>query len=94
MRFEWDPGKSRRNLAKQGISFESATLVFDDLHAISRVDRVEHGEARWQTVGGEPGIVVFLVAYTCYDEDGDEVIRIISARRAKPRERKTYEEAI
>jgi hypothetical protein len=94
MRFIWEERKSRRNLAKHKVSFETATLVFDDPRAISRLDRIEHGEERWQTLGLAGGIVVLLVAHTYYDEDGEEVIRIISARKATPHERKMYEQGI
>jgi hypothetical protein len=94
MRFIWEERKSRRNLAKHKVSFETAMLVFDDPRAISRLDRIEHGEERWQTLGLAGGIVVLLVAHTYYDEDGEEVIRIISARKATPHERKMYEQGI
>ena len=94
MRLIWEERKSRRNLAKHKVSFETATLVFDDPRAISRLDRIEHGEERWQTLGLAGGIVVLLVAHTYYDEDGEEVIRIISARKATPHERKMYEQGI
>jgi uncharacterized DUF497 family protein len=94
MRFVWDEKKSRRNLAKHKVSFETATLVFDDPHAISRLDRIEDGEQRWQTLGLAGGIVVLLVAHAYYEEEGEEVIRIISARKATPRERKMYEQGI
>lgn len=92
MRFIWDDEKSRRNLAKHKVSFETAKLVFDDPHAISRVERVEDGEERWQTLGVAAGIVVLLVAHTYREEGGEEMIRIISARKATPRERTLYEQ--
>ena len=92
MRFIWDVNKNRRNRAKHKISFETASLVFDDPRAISIVERVEDGEERWQTLGLAAGIVVLLVAHTYFEEGGEEVIRIISARKATPRERKVYEE--
>ena len=92
MRFIWDENKNRRNRAKHEISFETASLVFDDPRAISIVERVEDGEERWQTLGLAAGIVVLLVAHTYFEEGGEEVIRIISARKATPRERKVYEE--
>jgi uncharacterized DUF497 family protein len=94
MRDVWDENKSRRNLAKHKVSFETATLVFDDPNALSLNDRTENDEERWHTLGLAGGIVVLLVAHTDYEEDGEEVIRIISARRATPRERKMYEEGI
>jgi uncharacterized protein len=92
MRFVWDEKKSRLNLAKHKISFGTATLVFDDPRAVSRLDRVEGGEERWQTLGLAGGIVVVQVAYTYREDDGEEVIRIISARKATPHERRIYEE--
>ena len=92
MRFVWDADKNRQNLQKHGVSFETALLVFEDPLAISRLDRVVEGEARWQTMGCIGGVVVLLVAHTYKEENGEEVIRVISARKATPRERKVYEE--
>ncbi|HEV2340416.1 MAG TPA: BrnT family toxin [Candidatus Acidoferrales bacterium] len=94
MRFIWDENKNRRNRAKHKISFETASLVFDDPHAISIIERIENGEERWQTLGLAAGIVVLLVAHTYLEQGGEEVIRIISARKATPQERKIYEEGI
>jgi uncharacterized DUF497 family protein len=94
MRFTWDEEKSRRNLAKHKVSFETAKLVFDDPRAVSRLDRVEDGEERWQTLGLAGGIVVLLVAHTYREESGEEAIRIISARKATAHERTVYEQGI
>jgi len=56
-------------------------------------DRIENGEYRWQTIGLIGGHLLLLVAHTVQgDEDDTEVIRIISARRAEPKERKRYEQ--
>ena len=55
-------------------------------------DRIEKGERRWQTLGMVDGCLLLLVAHTVQDdEDGTDVICIISARRAEPKERKCYE---
>lgn len=91
MRFEWDKNKSKANKTKHGISFETATLVFDDPHHVSIQDRHEGDEERWQTFGLVGEALVLLVAHTFLEEDGEEVIRIISARKATPRERQFYE---
>ncbi len=91
MRFVWDEKKSRRNRAKHKISFETAQLVFTDPFALSILDRVVDGEERWQTLGSIAGTVVVLVAHTVEEEEGETVIRIISARKATPREREIYE---
>ena len=91
MLFEWDPAKDRLNLAKHKISFDAARLVFDDPHALSVRDRTVEGEARWQTLGLGGGVALILVAHTYRDEGSEEVIRIISARKATRVERKRYE---
>lgn len=93
MRFVWDERKSRQNLAKHKVSFETAQLVFDDPCALSMKDRVVEGEQRWQTLGLAGGAVVLLVAHTFVEEHGEEVIRIISARKATRHEREAYEES-
>lgn len=90
MRFVWDEAKNRRNRAKHRVSFESARLVFDDPLALSIQDRVFEGEERWQTVGLVGGSVILLVAHTYIDEGDEEVIRLISARKATAGERKAY----
>jgi uncharacterized DUF497 family protein len=90
MRFDWDEAKNRHNLAKHRISFETAKLVFDDPHAISFQDWRADDEERWQTFGTIGGLIV-MVAHTCWEEDGEEIIRLISARKATSRERRTYE---
>jgi uncharacterized DUF497 family protein len=91
--FEWDANKARRNLQKHGVSFELAIRAFSDPLALTVQDRIEDGEARWQTLGMADGIVLLLVAHTITDEhDGAETIRIISARRATSKERTRYEQ--
>ena len=90
MRFEWDEVKNRRNLEKHKISFETARLVFDDPRSRSIQDRLVDDEERWQTVGMIQGLIV-LVAHTYLAEGEEEVIRIISARKATRAERRVYE---
>ncbi|MHA7685299.1 BrnT family toxin [Cupriavidus sp. PET2-C1] len=81
------------NQAKHGVSFETAKLVFEDPYHLSRQDRIETGERRWQTLGMVEGVVVVLVAHTWpQDDSGEEHIRIISARRATKLERTIYEQ--
>jgi len=92
MRFEWDELKNHRNITTHKISFENAKLVFDDPHARSQQERETEGEERWQTVGVIRGSMTVLVAHTYCEVAGEEVIRIISARKATPSERRAYEE--
>ena len=93
MEFEWDKRKNQRNQAKHGVSFETARLVFDDPRAISIQDRHENGEERWQTLGDIGQTVILLVAHTFREsESGGETVRIISARKATPKERHVYDQ--
>jgi len=96
VRFEWDEAKNLSNQRKHdGVSFEEAQRVFEDPLHVSVQDRIEGGEQRWQTVGAVQGLVILVVAHTVTEQDSDggsvEIIRIISARRATPRERRRYE---
>ena len=91
MRFEWDPAKSLCNLRKHRISFATAQLVFDDPRLLSVQDRVVDGEERWQAIGMIGGSTLILVAFTYLEAGSDEVIRIVSARRATRSERREYE---
>ena len=94
MRFEWDEKKNLANRRKHRVSFETATLVFEDPHAISVLESIEQDEESWQTVGMAGGVLVMFVAHTYRESDGEEVVRIISARKARPRERSRYEEGL
>jgi uncharacterized DUF497 family protein len=86
--FAWDERKNRINKRKHGVSFETASAVFDDPYHLTRQDREVDGEPRWQTIGIVHGIHVLLVAHTV-DEHEDR-IRILSARKATRRERSLY----
>lgn len=92
MEFEWDEAKNQKNIRKHKINFQTAIRVFADPLHISIQDRIEDGEARWQTVGMVQGQMLLLVAHTILDDDRDTVIRIISARKAERKERKHYEQ--
>ncbi len=94
MVFEWDERKNRRNRAKHHVSFEAARLVLRTPMPFGVLDRVEEGEERWRTLGMAGGVVVLLVAHTYREEGGEKYIRMISARKATPRERKIYEEGL
>ena len=71
--------------------FETAALIFDDPLQLSIQDRQMDSEERWQTLGLVAGLVVILVAHTWIVLDEQEVIRIISARKATKWERSNYE---
>jgi uncharacterized DUF497 family protein len=92
MRFELDDKKNEINIKKHGISFEEAKAVFDDpLHLAILDKRYNYFEERWITVGKIPKDKIVVAAHIYFDNDGEEVIRIISARIASSSERKQYE---
>jgi uncharacterized DUF497 family protein len=92
MHFEWDPRKDKSNQIKHGLSFDEARRVFDDPFQLAVLDhRFSYFEERWITIGriGDKRLVV--VAHLYFNTEGEEVIRIISAREATVHERKEYE---
>jgi len=93
MRFEWDPIKDSKNQQKHGISFSDACEVFDDpLHLSILDERYSYFEERWISVGQTKKSQILVVANLFFDSNGEEVVRIISAREATSNERQQYEE--
>ena len=87
--FEWDRNKAQQNIKKHGISFEEATTVFGDLLSLTIRDPSHSiDDERFVIIGYSYKYRLLVVVHT---ERGNR-IRIISARRATRRERKTYEE--
>ena len=91
IRHEWDPRKSRSNKAKHGVSFEEARTAFLDEHARFIPD-IEHSEEedRFILMGLSIELRVLVVCH--YNRESDQVVRIISARRADVSERRQYAE--
>lgn len=89
--FEWDPVKARANALKHGIVFDTALRVFADPLVVIEQDRIEGGEYRWRAIG-MVGVSLLVVAHIVWEEDDEEIIRIISARRAERYERTCYEQ--
>jgi uncharacterized DUF497 family protein len=89
IRFEWDAEKAVSNKRKHGVRFESAVLVFGDPHVYEFDEGNDHGEVRHGAIGEVLGRLLF-VTYTSFEKDGEEVVRIISARKAEPKERRAY----
>ena len=89
MKFEWDLSKAARNLDKHGVSFDDASTIFFDPLAVTGSDPDHsNGEERLVTFGVSSAGQLLVVSHT----ECDEVIRIISARRATRYERSIYEE--
>jgi uncharacterized DUF497 family protein len=88
--FEWDPKKAAANLKKHGISFEEASTAFWDDHALV-IDDPDHSldEERFVLLGLSSDVRLVTVVH-CF-RGKDDVIRIISARRATPGEQTSYE---
>jgi len=80
------------NERKHGVSFEDAALAFDAPFTLVEEDRSAGGEVRWRALGLVADIGLVLVIHTSRYESENEIIRIISARRATPRERRHYAE--
>jgi uncharacterized DUF497 family protein len=87
--FAWDLRKARSNKAKHGVSFEEAQTVFLDENA-RLLDDPDHSEEedRFVLLGFSFQARCLIVSH-CYRES-DSVIRLISARRAVPREEEMY----
>lgn len=93
MKFEWDEPKNRANIEKHQISFEEAKEVFEDPLHIAKLDcRFSYFEERWITIGSTQNENILVVANIFFDDDGEEIIRIISARKATSKERDFYEQ--
>jgi uncharacterized DUF497 family protein len=90
VRFTWEERKNRANRRKHGVSFETATLVFADSFVLFEQDREVESETRWQTIGKVSEQILLLVAHTYEEDEGDETIRILSARRAAKPEEEVY----
>jgi len=88
--FEWDEAKAQSNIRKHGVSFELARSIFTDSFALTERDRFLHGEVRWRTLGLAITGTVLFVAHTIEEKGEYELVRIISARRATPKERALY----
>jgi len=89
LRFEWDQAKNRSNKRKHGVSFEEAQTVFYDDLAILIEDEEADEEERFVLLGMSTTLRVLVVCH-CFREN-DDVIRIISARKADRQERRDYD---
>jgi uncharacterized DUF497 family protein len=85
VRFEWDEAKRRSNLWRHGIDFAVLREVFERAPVTYLDDRYDYGEERLVTLGLLKGRVVVIV-----HTESDDVIRIISARKAERHEEIRY----
>ena len=89
MRYEWDETKRRLNLRKHGIDFADAAHVFDGLTVTLEDTRFDYGETRFLTLGLLRAHVVVIV-----HTETEEIIRIISVRKATKNEEIHYYQEI
>jgi uncharacterized DUF497 family protein len=98
VRYEWDRAKNEENQRKHGgISFELAATVFDDERCLVVPDRIDWvtGEQRWHAIGMvqlEKELLLLVVHAYREDEYGEEIIRVVSARRAGKHDIRRYQE--
>ena len=86
MKFQWDENKRIRNLAKHRLDFQDAHLIFNDDSFFVQDNRYQYDEARFILYGILLGRVIVVV----FSMPDDDVVRIISMRKATKRERKSY----
>jgi uncharacterized DUF497 family protein len=92
MRFAWNTEKNRLNQEKHGgVDFETASRIFSDPYLVLSKDRVVEGEQRWHAIGSIQDLVLLVVhVYRKDNSNGEEIIRIISARKGNQQERRIY----
>jgi uncharacterized DUF497 family protein len=86
MNYQWDPDKARANVRKHKIEFADAVAVFADEMAVTIEDERPE-EDRFVTIGMDTLGRILVVVFTWRGDD----IRIISARKATPNERRQCE---
>ncbi|HSU17533.1 BrnT family toxin [Longimicrobium sp.] len=84
--YEWDPNKAESNHAKHGVRFSAATAVFADDGAITIADD-DPREERHMIIGHDGAGRLLVVVFTWR---GDELVRLISARKATRTEAQFY----
>lgn len=88
MAYEWDKRKAASNLLKHGVDFADAVSALEDEQALSMPAPASSSEDRFVAIGLDALGRVLVVVYTYRDDD----VRLISARKAGPQERRQYEE--
>lgn len=88
MEFEWERNKAALNLWKHGVPFDEAKTIFDDPLYVDFYDPDHsYDEDRYIIIGQSERGRLLIVSYT----ERENVIRLISARKATRKERQAYE---
>ena len=90
MHFEWDEEKNKANIQKHGLDFAEAREIFTAPILVALDDREDYGEDRWIGIGMLKSLIVVVL----YTERGEDIIRIISLRKALADERNQYEKVL
>jgi uncharacterized protein len=90
--FVWNTAKAASNERKHSVNFNLVARAFSDPYRFTELQDFVDGVPRWQTMAMFEGILLLFVVHTDWEEDGTEIIRIISAREATSRERRQYEQ--
>ncbi len=91
MDFEWDENKRTENIEKHGIDFVAAIEMFKHPMVVGFDGRYYYGEERQVGIGLSHDHVL-VVVFT--EKEDDDIIRIISLRKALKKERSIYEKKI
>jgi uncharacterized DUF497 family protein len=91
VRFEWNKKKEIANSRKHGIKFNEAQTVYEDENAIEFYDE-DHSlkEGRYLMIGISSKLRILLTSHTVIQGKDEEIIRIISSRKATKNEQKVY----
>lgn len=90
MDFEWDEEKNRENIRRHGLDFADAELVFSMPMWVRPDVRFDYGEHRFIGIGFLENRVVLIA----FSEPAEDIVRVISMRRAKKNERAKFEQRI
>jgi len=90
VRVSFDPKKNAANLKKHGVSLAEGDGVLNDPLAITIEDHMAEGEQRFVSIGTNSFGSLMIVAYTYRGDD----VRLISVRKAEPKERRAYEKGV
>ena len=86
MQFEWDEAKNTENVRKHRIDFADVPVMFDGPMLIELDERMDYGEERWSGIG----FLRHRVAVVVWTERQNDVVRIISARKANQYEQTRF----
>ncbi len=90
MEIKWNPQKAEANFRKHKIRFSDAESVLFDPMTLTIEDQIIDQEQRFLSVGSDAFGRILVIVYAYHGE----TIRLISARKATPKERKYYEKGI